>query len=667
MQTLFSPWLAPLAVGAALAACTGDIGSPGPADAAAPVPDAAVADAALSVADLTRSLSAPDLALGVPDQPELWYWHGSYLTTNADGRVDATKKLIDRAVAAGYTGIAWWDSSQQQLLRANFDTQYEKSAIDYATSKGLKTAIPSVGLGAAGAIIAQANDSPLGADPNWGEGPRVAGQTFAVVAGGPTGLQLQIVNSLRPADFGDGGFESGSLGGNLGATGTAGFVTYDDRVTIDTSAGCHSGARCAHIASGGTGNERLFHRVTVTPQRQYHVSLWVKITNYQARGGWNHIGMLDAGYTHDLLDAIFPTDTGGTWKRFDYLFNSKANGSLDFDMGIWGGIAGGDIYIDDVSIEEVGLVNVTRRANTPLTLYKAGDKNTVYLEGTHYQPIHDPIFEGLRGNLDTYHSPPTVAILAAAGAPRLGDTVAIDYDAVVPFYQTLDYAPAFACLSEPAVQDFNRRVAVALSAIYPADSGFFMGYDELRVIDNCDHCKAAGNPGQVLAANTRTMTDLLAGPNGVRPGHRVYVWSDMFDKFHNAHADYYAVDGDLAGSWTGLSGDVILFNWHPLGDVIDKVPSDLTASLKFFAGVTAEQPVPHRQIISGYYDPALTGDQQVDNQRGCLRVQAELAKAQGVPGVLGFMYTTWNNDYSQLENYATCARAGWAQYKASLH
>ena len=26
-------------------------------------------------------------------------------------------------------------------------------------------------------------------------------------------------------------------------------------------------------------------------------------------------------------------------------------------------------------------------------------------------------------------------------------------------------------------------------------------------------------------------------------------------------------------------------------------------------------------------------------------------RAKGIPGVLGFTYTTWSNDYSQLESY----------------
>ncbi len=44
----------------------------------------------------------------------------------------------------------------------------------------------------------------------------------------------------------------------------------------------------------------------------------------------------------------------------------------------------------------------------------------------------------------------------------------------------------------------------------------------------------------------------------------------------------------------------------------------------------------------------------------------ELAASAGVPGVHGLMYTTWNDDYSQLAPFADAVRAGWKQYLASL-
>jgi hypothetical protein len=43
-----------------------------------------------------------------------------------------------------------------------------------------------------------------------------------------------------------------------------------------------------------------------------------------------------------------------------------------------------------------------------------------------------------------------------------------------------------------------------------------------------------------------------------------------------------------------------------------------------------------------------------------------LREAGGIPGVIGMMYTTYADDYSQLQNFAAGAKAGWAGYLASL-
>jgi hypothetical protein len=43
-----------------------------------------------------------------------------------------------------------------------------------------------------------------------------------------------------------------------------------------------------------------------------------------------------------------------------------------------------------------------------------------------------------------------------------------------------------------------------------------------------------------------------------------------------------------------------------------------------------------------------------------------LKEATGIPGITGMMYTSYNNDYSQLQNFAAAAKAGWPGYIASL-
>jgi hypothetical protein len=121
----------------------------------------------------------------------------------------------------------------------------------------------------------------------------------------------------------------------------------------------------------------------------------------------------------------------------------------------------------------------------------------------------------------------------------------------------------------------------------------------------------------------------------------------MFDPNMNAINNYYLVEGDLTGSWTGLPADVIVMNWNL---------SALNTSAAWFAGKNAQQPVAHQQVIAGYYDSG----------NGGTSATAELAQVSGIPGVQGLMYTTFADDYTQLGAFASAARAGWSAYLASL-
>ncbi|PYM09803.1 MAG: hypothetical protein DME18_17410, partial [Verrucomicrobia bacterium] len=87
------------------------------------------------------------------------------------------------------------------------------------------------------------------------------------------------------------------------------------------------------------------------------------------------------------------------------------------------------------------------------------------------------------------------------------------------------------------------------------------------------------------------------------------------------------------GSWEGLDKEVIVVNWNF---------GKRNESLKWFADRG------HRQLIAGYYDGPV----------GQLREW--LTAARGVDGVIGVMFTTWQNRYDQIEEFERInARCGW--------
>ncbi len=150
-----------------------------------------------------------------------------------------------------------------------------------------------------------------------------------------------------------------------------------------------------------------------------------------------------------------------------------------------------------------------------------------------------------------------------------------------------------------------------------------MQHDEIRIM-NWDKASMDRqlDAGQILADNVKQCTKIL---QEVHPKGKIYVWSDMFDPFHNAHDNYYLVRGNLANSWEGLDPKVIIVNWNE---------GRAAKSLKFFADRG------HRTIIAGYYDAP------VDHLDGWLNAAREVGSVDGV------MYTTWQNNFSDLEAFA---------------
>jgi hypothetical protein len=150
--------------------------------------------------------------------------------------------------------------------------------------------------------------------------------------------------------------------------------------------------------------------------------------------------------------------------------------------------------------------------------------------------------------------------------------------------------------------------------------------------------------GPLLAWSIKQLIQLH---QSINPATQLYIYNDMIDPNHNAHNHYYYVEGDLAGSWNGLPGNIIVVNWN-LGN--------LRKSLSWFAGQDPRWPVPHQQLIGGFYD----------NPSGAAAAKEELQQAAGIPGVLGLIYMSWEDNYSQLKSFADTARANWPAYESSL-
>jgi hypothetical protein len=303
------------------------------------------------------------------------------------------------------------------------------------------------------------------------------------------------------------------------------------------------------------------------------------------------------------------------WTRIEVVFNTQDQTEVNLYAGLWGGKAG-TLWLDELVLEEMSLVNILRREGCPLTVTSEDGKLT-YEEGRDFKPVRDPKLGMVpyEGEYDFNHAGPTIRLTATS---RIKDDDHLRVGWYHPVLVLGSYAAC--CLSEPKVYQLLENQARRVNDLYHPRT-FFMQHDEMRVANWCQACQSRKlTPGELLADNARRCVKIL---KGISPEARVVVWSDMFDPNHNAVKDYYLVNGTLAGSWEGLDRSVIIANWNA---------GKAKASLDFFAGRG------HPQILAGYYD----GDDNFATWD---------AAARGVPRVTGFMYTTWQNRYDDLERY----------------
>jgi hypothetical protein len=534
--------------------------------------------------------------------PELWFY--APFNLQVDSNVDTVKALIDRAAAAGYHGMVLADFKINLLQTGVLASWYATNLADvlaHADSKGIEVMPEIFPFGYSEGITYQ--------DPNLAEGLPVVGAKFTVASGGT----LQLVSSFQGPT--NGGFES-----HTGDTfdGWSWQDAAGTRTIADTAV-AHSGSVSARL-DPGSGNARIVQALTLTPHRLYHVRFWLKTDSLS--GGTVQLEILEAGNGHALNYNELKSSATQDWTAVDFTFNSMSAGAVNLYLGVWDGFSAGHVWFDDVTIEETAMVNLIRRPGAPLVA-KDGS-GTALVEGTDFAAIADPAIAS--NTFDDWHTPPTVNVPAGSRL-KTGDAVTIDHYTVVP----VNGGQVGACLTEPAIDQWMSDNMTAVAKSFPSVSGFFLGYDEMRQMNSCASCAAKSmTAGGLLAWHAARAIGVV---QAAHPGAKIWVWSDMFDPNHNAHDDYYLVFGDLSGSWNGLTSDVRIMNWH-LGSA---------DSLKFFADRGNEQ------VIAGYYD---SGD-------GAGSAATELAAAKGLSGIRGMMYTTWQQDFSQLESYADGARANW--------
>jgi hypothetical protein len=437
----------------------------------------------------------------------------------------------------------------------------------------------------------------------------------------------------------NGSFESAALNvpTNWGFQDLAGTVTFIDRTVR------HDGSAALRFEGKGApnGQARIFTEATVKPFHQYTLRFWIRTQNLTAGFVGPIVSSLDDKIKLTSQHYSFPdnatpgratpTDTTRTyvselknvdkdWTEMSVAFNSLDHTKIRLGFGVWESTEG-ILWVDDVRLVDTPFLNVIRRTALPAKILSTSGQQLQ--ERTDYAAVIDPKLgqSGYSGNFDSYHGAPVIKIPKGSSLKE-GDRVMFDgYHALVTM------AGQVGCSwHEEQVFTRMKKVHARAEKAFAAD-GYLIDFEEVRT----GGWEPADGPfpssGAALSAHLqRAVRDAKRAT-----GKPIYVWSDMLEPTANAVANFYQVRGTLDRSWEGLDPkQVIIVNWKD-GNEADTAK----LSVQHFAKLGFQQ------VVAGFYDRNTTTNYNVWKQA-----------TSGQRGIIGSMYTTWVNDYSQLPTFA---------------
>ena len=515
-----------------------------------------------------------------------------------DSHVTEIRSIVERSARLGFNGI---------VLSGGFDgiARHSKEYFDrlrqvkaICDENGMDLIPLGFSVGYAGGVLAN--------DRNLAAALPVKGVPFVVVNG------RGVLVHEQPVMIANGGFEE------FDGERARGFDLQDgpgvlSRVDTTVRKEGRASLRFENVSKAEGGRGRVMQKVGVHPFRCYKITLWVKTEGLEPSSRFQLTVMTGEGRV--LMTWRPSLDPTNDWKEISFGFNSLSYNEVLVYAGVWNGPSG-RFWLDDLRAKEVGILNVVRRAGTPVVV-KNAVTGVAYEEGRDYQRIEDP---ALSFRFD--HPEPALVALRG-GKIREGDRLTLDY------YQALELraggGQTSVCMSEPRLYDiWSETIRLIHETISP--KYYFLAMDEIREGGWCEACVSRGlSAGELLGDCITRQVEIIKRFN---PQAEVFVWSDMLDPNHNAKKDYYLFNGDFSGSWNHIPKDVIIACWHY--DIRDKSLGHFDQS-------------GFRTMGCGYYD--------MDSKNAAKDWAASLAKT---PGACGIMYTTWKDQYDFLEAFAAC-------------
>jgi hypothetical protein len=529
--------------------------------------------------------------------PYRWVRVGTGLRSDAD--VEKVRQIAETASKHGLNGILLSAGLDMLDLQPEAYHRHLKQVKEICDRLSLEIIPSFLSAGYGGAVLAH--------DKNLAAGLPVRDAVF-VVHKGEARFQAEPIVRLR-----NGGFEENN---NSGLAGYASMGKLGEVLNLDTQT-VREGRQSLLMQNFEKYPEnygRITQVVTVQPYRCYRLSCWIKSEDLKPSdpfGSGNfQLSVLGGDEERPLQfenPKFAPTQD---WHQVTVGFNSWGYHSVKIVPSLSGG-GKGKFWIDDLQLEEVGLVNILRRPGTPLRV-RNEQSGTLYVEGGDYARVEDP-------KLDFHltHEGLPIRILSNDRI-REGQRLRVSYHHGVFIYS--DQVPL--CMSEPKLYEIWRNQIRLVHQVL-APKAYFLNMDELRAGGSCEACKRRKlTMGQILG---ETLTRQYQMVKEVNPRAEVFVWSDMMDPNHNADSAqkwYYLAEGTYVNSWKFVPKDMRIVCWY-----FEK----REASLKHFSSLG------FKTMAGSYYDA-----DDLENPRGWLEALDQ------TPGASGILYTTWLDKYDLL-------------------
>jgi len=532
-----------------------------------------------------------------------WFYLQADLSKQPD--VDKATKAIDSAAQAGYNGVIFEDAT---LETGPTVTPAYNAALQQIVGQAKRLnieLIPSISpIGSAEAFLSR--------DPSIVESMPCKSVRFTLTTGllKPSEPVTPIVN---------GGFDA--FTGDL-PTGFTGTHQLDVKVAQDTAVK-HGGASSLRVdgqptSVAGKGGVAYKQALVVRPWHQYRISIWTKAT--KAVGASLDLSILSsAGRQIGFMRWNNTPD----WTKNDMLFNSQDETNASLSIVVQP-VPDAQVWLDDLTFEDVGLLNITRRGNCPVVI--RGDDGVIYNEGLDVNKVVDPFYTPANwtGRFDISHATPTPTV-GPISRIHEGQSVLMDYYAAA-----IVDGGATICPNESRTRAALRaEVKKVVGLTHP--HFVLLKISNVRALGWDPGCEATGlTAGEIISKFVKDETGLI---RSVDKSVQIVLPSDMFDPNDNALDQFFLMKGSAAGSIKGVPKDAIILNsnfTHP------------AESLGFFAGQG------YQQVLWGYNDNA-------DH----IKSISDWEKIAGnMQGIKGYAYVTRTGDYSHLTDFSQFAAAG---------